>query len=75
VLAQSVGPQARDVLVVAQEQHRMVIEAITLREGARAEALMREHARIARRNLQEALRNQHSLRLVAGGGLIRRTAR
>ena len=73
VMAQSVGPHARDVLVVAQEQHRMVIEAIVQREGARAEALMREHARIARRNLQQALRNQHALQLVAGAGLIRRT--
>ena len=72
VLAQSAGPQARDVLVVAQAQHRTVIEAIAQREGARAEALMREHARIARRNLQEALRNQRSLQLVPGGGLIRR---
>lgn len=72
VMAQSVGPDARDVLVVAQAQHRAVIEAIVQREGARAEALMREHARIARRNLQLALRNQHSLQLVAGAGLIRR---
>jgi GntR family transcriptional regulator of vanillate catabolism len=72
VLAQSVGPRARDVLVVAQEQHRMVIEAIVQREGARAEALMREHARIARRNLQQALRNQQALQLVPGAGLIRR---
>jgi GntR family transcriptional regulator of vanillate catabolism len=74
VMAQSVGPGARDVLVVAQAQHRMVIEAIVQREGARAEALMREHARIARRNLQQALRDQRSLQLVAGAGLIRRPA-
>jgi GntR family transcriptional regulator of vanillate catabolism len=72
VMAQSVGPRARDVLVVAQEQHRMVIEAIVQREGARAEALMREHARIARRNLQQALRSHQSLQLVPGGRLIRR---
>jgi GntR family transcriptional regulator of vanillate catabolism len=71
VMAQSVGP-LRDVLVVAQAQHHMVIEAIVQREGARAEALMREHARIARRNLQQALRDQQSLQLVAGAGLIRR---
>jgi GntR family transcriptional regulator of vanillate catabolism len=72
VMAQSVGPHARDVLVVAQEQHRMVIEAIVQREGARAEALMREHARIARRNLQQALRSHQSLQLVPGASLIRR---
>jgi GntR family transcriptional regulator, vanillate catabolism transcriptional regulator len=72
VMAQSVGPHARDVLVVAQEQHRLVIEAIVQREGARAEALMREHARIARRNLQQALRSHQSLQLVPGASLIRR---
>ena len=72
VMAQSVGPRARDVLVVAQEQRRMVIEAIVQREGARAEALMRKHARIARRNLQQALRSHQSLQLVPGGRLIRR---
>lgn len=72
VMAQSVGPHARDVLVVAQAQHRMVIEAIVQREGARAEALMREHARIARRNLQQALRSHQSLQLVPGASLIRR---
>ena len=72
VMAQSVGPRARDILVVAQEQHRMVIEAIVQREGARAEGLMREHARIARRNLQQALRSHQSLQLVPGGRLIRR---
>jgi GntR family transcriptional regulator, vanillate catabolism transcriptional regulator len=72
VMAQSVGPHARDVLVVAQEQHRMLIEAIVQREGARAESLMREHARIARRNLQQALRSHQSLQLVPGASLIRR---
>ena len=72
VMAQAIGPHARDVLVVAQEQHRMVIEAIVLREGARAESLMREHARIARRNLQQALRSQQQMQLVPGASLIRR---
>ncbi|WP_336245344.1 GntR family transcriptional regulator [Maritimibacter dapengensis] len=39
-------------LILAQAQHRAMIEAIAGREGARAEALAREHARIARRNLE-----------------------
>lgn len=70
VLAQSLTPVARTVLVVAQEQHRSVVEAIEQREGTRAEALMREHAKLAARNL----RNVGSLearRLVPGGSLIR----
>jgi GntR family transcriptional regulator of vanillate catabolism len=72
VMAQSVGPHARDVLVVAQAQHHAVIEAIVQREGARAEVLMREHARIARRNLQQVLQSHKTLRLVPGASLIRR---
>jgi hypothetical protein len=32
---------------------------------------MREHARLARRNLEVVLRDRASLRLVPGGGLIR----
>jgi len=72
VMAQSIGPQARNILIAAQEQHRSVIEAIVQREGSRAESLMREHARIARRNLEQALRSQQLLQLVPGGRLIRR---
>ena len=49
---------ARDMLVVAQHQHRQVLSAIAEREASRAEALMREHSRIARHNMQVAL--QHS---------------
>ena len=48
--------RARDMLLVAQHQHRQVLEAIGQREAGRAEALMREHSRIARHNLQQALR-------------------
>lgn len=76
VMAQAAGPRARDVLVVAQEQHRQVLESIAHHEGSRAEGLMREHARIARRNLEQALQSQQSLSLVPGASLIRRrTAR
>jgi GntR family transcriptional regulator of vanillate catabolism len=48
---------ARDTLVVAQHQHRQVLDAIERREAGRAEALMREHSRIARQNMQVALRD------------------
>jgi GntR family transcriptional regulator of vanillate catabolism len=72
VLAQATRPEAPRILAIAQEQHRAVLEAIERREGARAEALMREHARLARRNLELVLRDQDSLRLVPGGALIRR---
>jgi GntR family transcriptional regulator of vanillate catabolism len=52
VVEQAESPQARDMLVVAQDQHWQVLEAIEQREGARAEGVMREHSRIAQRNLR-----------------------
>jgi GntR family transcriptional regulator of vanillate catabolism len=42
----------RRSLLPAQEQHRAIIEAIRMREGARAESIAREHARAARRNVE-----------------------
>ena len=50
--------QLATTLTLAQSQHRAIIEAITAREGARAEALAREHARAARRNAEELLARQ-----------------
>ena len=74
VFASALSPRARDTLVVAQAQHRGVVAAIERREGARAEALMREHARIARQNLDEALRSHQSMQQIPGARLIRRRA-
>lgn len=73
VVAQANSPRARDMLVVAQDQHRQVLEAIEQGEGARAESIMREHARIARRNLREAVDSQR-LHDVPGVRLIRRAS-
>jgi GntR family transcriptional regulator of vanillate catabolism len=75
VVAQADSPQARDMLVVAQDQHRQVLDAIARREGARAEAIMREHSRLAQRNLREAVRSPDANRNpVMGMRLIRRDA-
>lgn len=71
VVLQADSPQARDMLVVAQDQHRQVLDAIERREGARAEAIMREHARMARRNLREAMQ-EHNLERMPAVRLIRR---
>lgn len=64
-------PEARDLFAIAQDQHRCIVQAIAAGEGARAEALMREHARLAHRNLELALRNQRTRQLVPGASLIR----
>lgn len=60
VVAQANSPQARDMLVVAQDQHWQVLSAIEQREGSRAEAIMREHSRLAQRNLHDTLRGSYA---------------
>ena len=49
---QELIPNFRASLTRAQWQHRAILAAIRAREGARAEALTREHARLARENLE-----------------------
>lgn len=71
VMAQADMPGAGTVLIVAQDQHRCILEAIEAREGARAEQVMREHSRLAGRNLSRALRSRQALALVPGAALIR----
>ncbi len=65
VIVQADSPRARDMLVVAQDQHRQVLDAIERREGTRAEAIMREHSRLAQRNLREAVAGRDLGRLPA----------
>jgi GntR family transcriptional regulator, vanillate catabolism transcriptional regulator len=70
--AHAVG--GRMLLTIAQDHHRCILAAIERREGTRAEALMREHARIAHRNLESAFLNQRMMAFVPGAALIRRRA-
>lgn len=55
-------PAFHRTLMVAQSQHKAIVSAISLREGGRAEALVREHARLARQNLDFVLEEQPDLR-------------
>ncbi len=64
---QAASAQARDMLVIAQDQHRQVLRAIAQREGARAESIMREHSQLAQRNLRAAVQDSPGL---MGGHLI-----
>ncbi len=59
-------PQFRASLAVGQAQHRAIFEAIVGRESARAEALAREHARLARKNLEFVMQNRNLRQLVPG---------
>ena len=56
--------------LLAAEHHRALVDAIEHREGARAEALAREHSRIARRNLQLALERKDVMGRFPGAALI-----
>ncbi|MEE3100424.1 MAG: GntR family transcriptional regulator [Pseudomonadota bacterium] len=70
--AQSRMPEVRESLILAQAQHRGLVEAVAAREGARAEALGREHARLALRNLDAAMRDRALAARVPGLGLVTR---
>jgi GntR family transcriptional regulator, vanillate catabolism transcriptional regulator len=71
VLATAELPEGRYTLLLAQDQHRGLVDAIERREGARAEGIAREHARLAARNLEIALERREVLEGMPGVGLIR----
>lgn len=61
----------REIVTLSQIHHRAIVDAIADREPARAEALARDHARLARTSLQLISRNRHLLSQVPGASLIR----
>jgi GntR family transcriptional regulator of vanillate catabolism len=61
-----------EILVVAQHQHRMLVEAVSAGHGARAEDIAREHARLAKLNLELVLESEHALERLPGAPLLRR---
>jgi GntR family transcriptional regulator of vanillate catabolism len=65
-------PRSREILVVAQHQHRALIEAIRDGHGARAEEIAHEHARLARLNLDLVLEDHSALEQIPGAPLLRR---
>ena len=71
MVAHATMPASWEILLVAQYQHHGLIDAIGRREGARADALAREHALIARRNLDNALENRQLLDHLPGSTLLR----
>jgi GntR family transcriptional regulator of vanillate catabolism len=70
VLAEAELPESRAILVVANSQHLALVEAIERRQGARAESIAREHARIAIRNLDVVLRHRDVLDALPGASLL-----
>jgi GntR family transcriptional regulator of vanillate catabolism len=71
VQAQATSPEAVRVFTIAQEHHRGIVEAILLREGARAESLAREHARLALRFLDRVIQDRDRFVRLPGAALVR----
>ena len=63
-------PEWRESLVVAQHQHRTLVESIAARQGTRAEQIAREHARLSRRNLDLVLQRRDILAGLPGAPLL-----
>jgi GntR family transcriptional regulator of vanillate catabolism len=68
---QYLAPESHELFVVSIDHHRAILESIEARESARAENVAREHARVARRNLESALEHQHLGESVPGLKLIK----
>jgi GntR family transcriptional regulator, vanillate catabolism transcriptional regulator len=60
----------RRSLAGGQAQHRAIVSAIEMREGSRAEALAREHARLARHNLDHVMEDRALMARVPGLSLV-----
>lgn len=73
VFARSRLPGAAGMLILGQEQHHSLLEALEKRQGTRAEALAREHVLLSRRNLESVLADESILQYVPGSSLILRT--
>jgi GntR family transcriptional regulator, vanillate catabolism transcriptional regulator len=64
--------RSREIVVVAQHQHRVLIDALRARQGARAESIAREHAQLAQMNLELVLEDHAVLAHLPGAPLMRR---
>src|SRR6266436_4779099 len=67
---QHVSPELKELFVIAADQHILIVDAIADRDGMRAEFLTREHARVARRNLDDVLKNRESVQHLTAAGVI-----
>jgi GntR family transcriptional regulator of vanillate catabolism len=67
---QYVSSDLWELFLISADQHCGIVDAIANRDGMRAEILTREHARVARRNLEDALRNSELPSDMAGARLI-----
>jgi GntR family transcriptional regulator of vanillate catabolism len=69
-LTETETPEGKETILLSQAHHRAIANAIIDGEGARAESLAREHSRLARTNLETALKQQLLIR-IPGASLIK----
>jgi GntR family transcriptional regulator of vanillate catabolism len=67
---QYISNDLRELFLISADQHCAIVEAIANREGMRAETVAREHARVARRNFEDALRHREPIDDLAGARLV-----
>jgi GntR family transcriptional regulator of vanillate catabolism len=63
--------EGREVVTISQMHHRAIIDAIEHREPTRAEAMAREHSRLARTSLEMIMQDERLFAQVPGASLIR----
>jgi GntR family transcriptional regulator of vanillate catabolism len=71
ILGHAQKKEGRQVVTISQMHHRAIVDAIAHREPTRAEAMAREHSRLARTSLELVLRDKRLLKQVPGASLIR----
>ena len=71
ILAHAQKKEGREVVTISQMHHRAIADAISNREATRAEAVAREHSRLARTSLEMVLRDKRLWTRVPGASLIR----
>ena len=67
---QIISADLHELFLISADQHCGIIEAIASRDGLRAEMLTREHAQVARRNLDDALKNRERIPDLTGVRLV-----
>jgi GntR family transcriptional regulator, vanillate catabolism transcriptional regulator len=72
VSLQTKFPEATEIFLIGRDQHLRIIEAISQRQGSRAESIAREHALIARRALELVLNHEDIMSGLPGSLLLQR---
>jgi GntR family transcriptional regulator, vanillate catabolism transcriptional regulator len=67
---QFVSGDLYELFLISADQHCSIVEAIANRDGLRAEMLTREHALVAWRNLEDALKHQERIPDLAAVHLV-----